>query len=295
MKTAMTFVAVAVLIGLFAHSTSLAQEAFRGDWTGEFENKRCRLSLKTSRGGSILDSWASFEAESIKGLTVPDSSDITPIHFEVAREAGTIVFDGMTKNGHGIGDYLFTPNRDYLSAMKSMGYDNLSNEQLLRLALRDVTRAFVTEMRAAGYNTATVDQLIRMRNHNITASFVREIKAAGYDGLSVDQLVRMRNHKIDVAFIRSFSAVGYASLTVDQLIRLRNHEVTPESIGELKALGYDNLSPDTLIRLRNHDVTPGFIKQLSGSGHRDLSPEDLIYIRNHGLDAYTNRRIKRAR
>lgn len=46
MKRVMTL-ATAVSIGLLAYTTGLAQEVFKGEWTGEFDNKAARLSLKT--------------------------------------------------------------------------------------------------------------------------------------------------------------------------------------------------------------------------------------------------------
>src|SRR6185295_10174345 len=135
MKRAILSVAMA-LLGLLSVSVS-AQDVFKGDWMGRFANDKFFLTLKfsTPRENSVF-SWSSdIELDKVKGLRLPQSNaEVSPIHFELVRDAGTIIFDGMIKNGSAIGDYQFTPSQDYIAALKSMGYDNLVSEQLLRLA-----------------------------------------------------------------------------------------------------------------------------------------------------------------
>ncbi|HJZ68051.1 MAG TPA: hypothetical protein VKF81_08015, partial [Blastocatellia bacterium] len=194
-----TAILVAILSTALFSATSNAQDKFKGGWMGEFENDRFRISLKGIPGriDSIFDWSFSFDLEDVKELTAARaSSAVTPVHFEIKRDAGTIVFDGMMKEGRGLGDYQFAANPDYLASLRAMGYDNLLPEQLLRLTIRDVNRDFIKEMRTSGYDTATVDQLIRMHNHKITSSYITEMKALGADKLSVEELIRAHNHKI---------------------------------------------------------------------------------------------------
>jgi hypothetical protein len=297
MRKATMLLAIA-FVSLITVSTSKAQDAVKGEWMGEFRNNKFWVSMKSSSGRSSwpFDWSLAFELDNAKELTVArERSDVTPVHFELARDAGTVLFDGLMRNGCGLGDYQFTPNQDYVSDMRTMGYDNLPAEQLLRLAIRDVSRSFVKEMRASGYEGATVDQLVRMRNHNITSGFIKEMNALGQDNLSVDQLVRLRNHEVNASFIQEMKAAGYESLSVDQLVRLRNHEIDPTFIRALGDVGYKTLLVEQLIRMRNHSVTPAFIRQLNDAGYKDLPIEDLVFIRDHGLDVYTTRRARRAR
>jgi hypothetical protein len=286
------FLVAILFAGLFS-ATSLAQDKFKGGWMGEFENDRFRISLKGIPGtvDSNFDWSFGFDLEDVKELSAARAnSAAAPVHFEIRRDAGTIVFDGTMKDGRGIGDYQFTANHDYLASLKAMGYDNLLPEQLLRLTIRDVNRGFIGEMRASGYDTATVDQLIRMRNHSITSGFITEMKALGLDKLSVEDLIRAHNHNINAAFIQEMKAAGLEDLSVDRLARLRNHKIDATYIRSLGEVGYKSLTADQLIRLRNHDVNAAFIKKVNDAGYKDLSAEDLIYIRSHGLDAYSTRR-----
>jgi uncharacterized protein (UPF0335 family) len=320
-----TLLATTMLIALLPIITA-AQEISKGEWMCRYEDGKFWLALRTesARDNSMYNWSFNLQLDKIKGLTMPPAGAAsTPVHFELVRDAGTIVFDGTMRNGSGIGDYQFTASQDYISAMKSMGYTNLTSEQLLRLAVRDVNRGYVREMRTAGFDAATVeeiirlrnhditsgfiaemkllgfdglsvDQIVRMKNHKISAAFIQEMKSAGYEGLSVEQLVRLSNHQIDGAFIKSVADAGYKSISVEQLIRMRNRSVTPDYIRDLKSAGYDNIPVETLIRMRSRDVTPGFIKQLSDSGYKNLSPDDLIYIRDRGVEAYSRRHLRRA-
>ena len=311
-----SLLATSAFIGLISISVS-AQEVFKGEWTGRFDTNKFWVSLKVVSG---TDDWmfgTSFDLqkEKLKGLPANlGSTDVTPVHFELLRDAGTVVFDGMMRNGSGLGDYQFTPSRDYIASMKSMGYDNLTSYQLLRLALRDVSRGFVKEMHASGYQNATVDEIVRLRNHNVTpefiaemkalgldslsahdvarlsshsinAAFIREMKTAGYEGLSADKLVRLRNHNIDTAYIKSLGDVGYKALSVDDLIRMRNHSVTPAFVGELRAVGYSSIPAATLIRMKNHSVTPAFVGELKSIGYDNIPLETLIRLRSRNVTA----------
>src|SRR5262249_11835963 len=117
-----TILIAILLVGLLSASTSKAQQVLKGEWTAGFEGNRAWLSLKMARrGDSILDSSVNLDAENLKGLSLSKAnSEAVSVHFEMTRDAGTFVFDGLMKNGHGVGDYQFTPNQDYVLALSAM-------------------------------------------------------------------------------------------------------------------------------------------------------------------------------
>src|SRR5262249_19109722 len=159
---------------------AFSQDVSKGEWMSRYENGKFSLALRTeSARDNSMFSWSfNLQLDRIEGFSMPQGgATATPVHFQLVRDAGTIVFDGMMKDGSGIGDYQFTASHDYISAMKSMGYNNLSTEQLLRLAVRDVNRGYVKEMKTAGFDSATVEEIIRLRNHDITTRFIAEMKA----------------------------------------------------------------------------------------------------------------------
>src|SRR5215469_3065373 len=128
MKRMMMVTVMGLFVGIWGASTSLAQEPVKGDWTGEFRDSKVCLSLHRSWdvGNGSYDSSFLIQTDNLKGLNfTPNNTTATSVHFELARDAGTVVFDGLMKDGRGIGDFKFEPNASYVSDLKGMGYDNV--------------------------------------------------------------------------------------------------------------------------------------------------------------------------
>ena len=58
--------------------------------------------------------------------------------------------------------------------------------------LHGVSAAYIEEMRTLGYRDLTADQLVQMRIHGVSPEYVRSLQAAGMAPISPDQLVRLR-------------------------------------------------------------------------------------------------------
>jgi hypothetical protein len=120
MRRAMLFAAIA-FIELLSISVD-AQEVFKGEWMGRLDATKLWVNLRIVSG---TDDWMfgtsfNLQKEKLRGLPANlESSDVTPVHFELVRDAGTVVFDGMMKSGSGLGEYQFRPNQDYVSWMRN--------------------------------------------------------------------------------------------------------------------------------------------------------------------------------
>src|SRR5262250_2363660 len=80
----------------------------------------------------------------LRGLTAAEMrADGGMARFEIVRDAGTLQCEGLFKNGRGSGTFVFKPNQNYVSEMRSLGYDNLSDDGMFSLALHDVRLDFV--------------------------------------------------------------------------------------------------------------------------------------------------------
>ena len=280
-----------------ALSMNAAQTALTGQWVAQFDpNKPAVLSIMFTRRGEDNGSYMTTDnisRDELQGFP-PDanSSAKTNVHFRIVREAGTFDCEGYFGAGKGAGFWTLTPSQSFISAMRARGYGNLTEEDLLRAALHNLTTKFIEDLKAVGYDRLEFRQLLRAASHEITPAYVREMQAAGYPSLSMEQIIRARNHDIDSQYIKEVQAMGFDKQPLESLIRLRNHEITQEFINQMRSAGFDNLSIEELIRLKNHEITPDYVNGLKAEGYADISVEVAVRLKNHDIDRDFIRRAK---
>lgn len=275
-----------------------AQQTISGEWTAELNRGKpgevqMTFHRRSENGGSNT-SGDSISLAELQGLTAETAASAARanVNFSIVREAGTFQCEGFFNQGRGAGLWTFTPNRNFVSALQSRGYGNLTEEDLLRAALRNLTTKFIEDLKNAGYDRLEFEQLNRAATHNITAKFIGELESAGFTGLTFDQLIRARNHSINGEYVREVRAMGFDKQPLETIIRLRNHKITREFINRMSAAGFNNLSVEQLIRLKNHQITPEFVNDLKAEGFPDISVETAIRLKNHEIDRDFIRRVK---
>jgi predicted metallopeptidase len=312
-------IAIVVLILLIGSSSALAAD-LRGSWTGSSEEAG-KIYLNLVRKNN--NNGHTWKVADFAGLTDAQiqATTQTPVAFTLRREAGTVSFEGTFKEGYGGGQFTFSPNRQYIETLRSLGVtaedefrrEKDIDEHLLALALHDVSTSFirsmqeigyvvgldkyiafrifgvspalVAELRSLGFEKLSADDLISSRIHGVSPHYIREMRAAGYRDLSMDELVSTRIHGVTAEFRKQMAALGYGDLGLDTLTSFRIHGVTAEFIRELRDLGYSNISADDLVSMRIHGVTPGFIRELREAGYSKVPVEKLVSMRIHGIDA----------
>src|SRR5262244_1705948 len=156
---------------------------------GEGQDGFVQLTLQSTGPDWNINSSTSVPLSQLRGLTAAEMrADGGMARFEITRDAGTLQCEGWFKNGRGAGTFVFKPNRNYLSEMRSLGYDDLSDERMFSLALHDVRLDFVRGLMAAGYERTDVDQLVSMRIHGVTLDFISDLRSLGYDRVPTDEL-----------------------------------------------------------------------------------------------------------
>jgi hypothetical protein len=305
----------------FALLFTIASSAFadlHGSWTASSQDaKPGRVQLNITRGATHT-MGQSMNISDFSGLTdaqVAGTASV-PVHFQVVREAGTVVFDGTFRNGDGAGQWTFAPSRGYISALRTLGVDfdldgDSEEDQLLTVTLLDVSTAYIKSMQAAGYRESlekylsmrifkvtpelvtelhqlgfdhvSADELVSTRIFKITPDYIRQMRAAGWN-LSLDELQSSRIHKATPEFAEEMKRLGYGNLSFDDLVSFRIHKVTPELITELRDLGYSNISADDLVAMRIHRVTPDYIRELKNAGYSGIPVEKLIEMKIHRID-----------
>jgi hypothetical protein len=309
-----------------AFALLLAAPAFaqiRGSWTatpsekdpGRFHLNMTRKDSNNGQTMSISD-FAGLSAAQI------NASTSTPVQFELRREAGTVTYEGTFKGGYGAGQFSFAPSRSYEAAIRALGVKgdrnkrgdgDIDDEDLLHLAIHDVSSAFIRSMQAEGFNE-TLDQYMAMRIfrvnpelvrefraigftdldaqdlissqiHGATPQYIREMRAGGFNKLNMEGFVASRIHGVTPQFAREMGELGYKNLDFDDLTAFRIHGVTSEFVRELRELGYKNIDSDDLVAMRIHGVTPAFIRELRDAGYSNVPVEKLVSMRIHGIDA----------
>jgi hypothetical protein len=153
---------------------------------------------------------------------------------------------------------------DYIDEMASVGFTNLSVDELIKLKTAGVTANDVRSLRALGFTNLTLKEVASIRIHGLTPAYIQTIRAAGYNDLSAKELTTFRIHGITPEYIKALRDAGYGNLAAKQLIDFKVHQVTTAFIGAIRGAGYGNLSPKELVSLRVHNVTPEFIRQARG-------------------------------
>ena len=98
------------------------------------------------------------------------------VRFSLVREAGTIECEGNFTDGKGAGTFRFTPNAQFISAMKTRGFDFEKNssmrddddddesnksERLFAAATLNVTTALADDLLSADFGKLDVGDLFK--------------------------------------------------------------------------------------------------------------------------------------
>jgi hypothetical protein len=309
-------------LAVFLLIATAAMADVEGSWTASTsDEKPGRIHFNMTRG-NFNNFGHTFSSGAFSGLTDAqiNANTQTPVTFELRREAGTISYDGVFRNGKGAGHFTFAANRNYANTIRGLGikFDTdrgrkkSEDEELFTLAALDVSTDFIRSIRAEGFDELSLDKYVEMRIFNVTPDYIREMRGLGYKDITVNKLVETKIHKVTPDYIRKMRASGWDlslnkyveyrihgvtpefademkkigyNLDHSDLVAFRIHRVTPEFIEEIAKLGYKNVDADDLVAMRIHRVTPEFIRELETAGYRNVPVEKLIAMRIHGVDA----------
>ncbi len=295
-----------------------------GAWTASSDEKRpdrIYINLTQGRHHNMGTTMRISDFTALSRAQM-DATTMTPVKFEMRREAGNAIFEGTFRKGKGAGQFTFTGNRGYIDAVRALGVpfdldqkrhkrDRSEEEELFSLALHDVSTAFIKQMQAEGFKVS-LEKYLTMRIFDITPEYIREMRSLGFSDIDDDELVASKIHKVTPTYIREMRAAGWDlsldelqssaihgatpqfaaemkklgySLDFDDLVAFRIHKVTAEFINELRELGYNRVSADDLVAMRIHRVTPEFIRELKAAGYSNVPIEKLVSMRIHKIDA----------
>lgn len=256
-----------------------------GAWEGKLKNGEVCLHIKKGGIGKNYY-WNSSECFKASDFS-PSIKRNSEGEFSLTRDPGTLVLKGEFVEGKGEGRYDFSPNTSFIATAKSHGYD-ISEKKLIHFFLSGIQEPYFNFLKSNGYTNIDEDDLLALAIHDVNEEYIKDIngefKKANYDKPSVDELVALKIHDVDMEYVKSFGKELYGDLSVDQIVAAAIHDVDPKYISEFKALGYNDLTFDNLIAAAIHDVDIEYVKALKGAGFKDLTFDNLISAAIHDMD-----------
>jgi hypothetical protein len=291
LRSVFSFAFIVLVLGSYV---IVAQTTLTGEWKAEAKTEKhpekIYLSFtRRSEKGGMNQHGSSFEYADLQGLSREQALGGGAVKFSLVREAGTIECEGrFDGTGKGAGTFRFTGNQQFVSAMKSRGFDFEAtdagkkrgdlDERLFAATTIGVTTAFADDLLSANFGKLTVDDLFKAAIFKITPQFMSEMKASGFPNLGMEELVKARIFKIDANFVREVTQMGFDKEPFESLVKMRIFKVTPEFITEVRNEGLSNLDIEDLVKMRIFKIDGAFIRQAKSEGV-PLEVEKLVQKR----------------
>lgn len=273
----LAFVLTIIIIGNYV---IVAQTVLNGDWKADARSgknpDKIHLSFDRRGENGRNQHGSSFNYADLQGLSREQVQTGGTVKFSLVREAGTIECEGNFNNGKGAGTFRFASNPQFVSAMKTRGFDFEADssrrknqdleERLFAAATLNVTTALADDLLAADFGELEVEDLFKAAIFKIDSQFMREMKASGFPNLGMEDLVKARIFKIDADFVRQVAAMGFDKEPFESLVKMRIFKVTPEFINEARSEGLTNLDVEDLVKMKIFKIDSQFIRQAKAAG-----------------------------
>ena len=285
-------IAAAFIMLAFIWCPIAAQSSITGEWEASVKEKspdKIHLSFERRTPNGKHQNGSSYAFSELQGLTREQAQN-GKVSFRLVRDAGTIECEGTFVNGKGSGTFTFVPNRGFVDAMRSRGFDfekqsnknhdhpETLDEKLLTAAMLNVTVALADGLRTANFPNLDVGDLFKAAIFKIDGKFMAEMKATGFPNLGMEELVKARIFKIDAEFVRNIKDMGYGTNDFENLVKYSIFKVTPEFLADMKAEGLTNLSAEDVVKLRIFKIDAGFVRQARAEDP-NMTIEDMVQMK----------------
>jgi beta-lactamase regulating signal transducer with metallopeptidase domain len=183
-----------------------------------------------------------------------------------------------------------TPKTSYIEAMKAVGFDNLTADQLIGLKVQGVMPEYVKALHDLGLKP-DVDELIGLRVQGVTPEYIRGMHDAGVS-IDADKLIGMKVQGITPDYVREMHQFG-VDPNADDLIGMKVQGVTTDYIKAMRAAGV-TVTPDTVIGMKVQGITPEYVEQMHQLGI-DSKADELIGMRVQGVTPEYIKEMRAAR
>lgn len=312
--TAGIFLLIAVLFLTLAviHPTSVeANDSFISQTNLDFiakENKQSAENPSLKANSEITNKLInkSVEKEKTESLveTIEKQTEVI-VNEQISKENQSVKIDQTTEHQQTEGDseLKIEPNLnpnlyvkpelnqnqerqssdDFIDEMASVGFKNLTIDELIRLKSVGVNAEYVKALRAAGFDNLTVKELVSLRAVGVTPKYIEEIRNAGYKELSIRELSNLKALGVTSDFINKFRKAGYDELSLRDLTNLKASNMTLEYIDTMNSLGFGKLSLKEVVNLKFIGITPEFVRLAKSRLGNDLTVKQIVSLKNAGI------------
>ena len=283
----------AFIIVVIGNYVIVAQATVTGDWKADIRSEKTdkiQLSFerRTEKGGKS-QMGQSYDFSDLQGLSREQAKGNGAVNFRLVREAGTIECEGKFENGKGEGTFRFTANQQFVSAMKSRGFDFESSssarkhsdnveDRLFAAATLNVTTALADDLLSADFGKIDTEDLFKAAIFKVDSKFMREMKASGFSNLTFEDLVKARIFKIDADFVRQVAQMGFDKEPFESLVKMRIFKITPEFLSEVQNEGIKNLDIEDYVKMRIFNIDSAFIRKAK-SENPNVTVEEMVQMR----------------
>jgi hypothetical protein len=238
------------------------------------------------------------------GINKPSTA---PIQVVSKQDPGTIEWAGQRVGNKGTGRYTFTPNPDFLAAIRPLTSGDLQLQDLEYLAQSKVERAYFIQAASLNGGKVAVGEVMTLVNHGIPLEELKQWATArstlsiplvielrnnglrpevlkGFEqaqpGIAPEDVIRYRQNGLNPDYVQAWVQAGFA-LRAEEFIRLR-HNGVPIEFGQALRRGGFSGSIEDIIGLRNHGVSPDFYAGAMGAMPK-LSNTEIVRLRQHGV------------
>ena len=243
-----------------------------------------------------------------------------PVQFKIRRDAGTLNFEGVVRNGVGAGTFSFAADPNFPAALEKRGFARPTASEQYQMARYDIGFAFVDELTKQGYAKPQTADLVRAgparRRTGVSArDGIARLKLGSLDALI--ELTRSRRDRglrprarrsrlqgprraghpagarsrRDARVRAGARDAGYRNLPIEKLIDVRDHGVSAEYARDMRGLGYA-VAIDDLVQARDHGVSVEYVRDMAALGYSKVPLASLIKLRDHGVSAEYTRELK---
>lgn len=240
--------------------------------------RRERLGAGLILAAGVATGCAAWSAQPPEAHVAADAPTDVSLANDALEPARSVASAAQSSDARSSGARPIGSSGSFIDALAAAGYRNLTAEQLIALKIHDVDLEALGALRRLGLDPSP-EELIDLAVAEVTPEFVEETRAHGWAPLSIGDLVAMRHMDVNPSDAERFTALGLSEPSPDQMIAFAALDIDEDYIRELAEAGIREPDPDAYIDAAALGVTPAFIAEARSRGFRDLTLDKLARLK----------------